>query len=103
MNVYEGIMQGLEEAIAYNQGKITARTKTISVSPLPEYDAHAIKSIRKAMGMTQALFAGVMGVSTKTVEAWESGKNIPNGSAKRILSIFQADPTLPQKMHIIEE
>lgn len=103
MNVYEGILQGLEEAVAYNHGKITARTKTISISPLPEYDAHEIKSIRKAMGMTQALFAGVMGVSLKTVEAWESGKNVPNGSAKRILSIFQADPTLPQKMHIIEE
>lgn len=103
MNVYEGILQGLEEAVAYNQGKITARTKTISISPLPEYDAHEIKNIRKAMGMTQALFAGVMGVSPKTVEAWESGRNTPNGPAKRILSMLQKDPTLPQRMQIVGE
>lgn len=103
MNMYEGIMQGLEEAVAYSQGKISARTATISITPLPEYDAHEIKSIRKAMGMTQTLFAGFMGVSPKTVEAWESGRNTPNGPAKRILSMLQKDPTLPQRMQIIEE
>lgn len=103
MHIYEGIMQGLEEAVAYNQGKIAARTTTISVTPLPEYDAHEIKSIRKALGMTQTLFAGLMGVSPKTVEAWESGRNTPNGPAKRILSMLQKDPTLPQRMQIVGE
>ena len=101
MKVYDGIMQGLNEAVAYNQGKIKARTKTISVEPVPEFEATEIKNIRNELGMTQVLFAGFMGVSTKTVEAWEAGRNMPDGPARRILSMLKTDPSLPQKMNII--
>ena len=51
--------------------------------------------------MTQVLFAGFMGVSSKTVEAWEAGRNMPDGPARRILSMLQADPELPQRFHIV--
>ena len=67
MSVYDGIMQGLEEAVAYNKGKIKARTQTISISPVPDFEAGEIKNIRTELGMTQVLFAGFMGVSSKTV------------------------------------
>lgn len=103
MNVYDGIMQGLGEAIAYNEGKIKARTNTISISPVPEFKAAEIKNIRNELGMTQVLFAGFMGVSTKTVEAWEAGRNMPDGPARRILSMLQTDPALPQKFNIISQ
>lgn len=101
MKVYDGIMQGLEEAIAYNEGNIKARTQTISISPVPDFKATEIKNIRNELGMTQVLFAGFMGVSTKTVEAWEAGRNMPDGPARRILSMLKADPSLPQKYNII--
>lgn len=101
MNVYDGIMQGLEEAVAYNEGKVKARTSTISISPVPDFEAKEIKNIRNELGMTQVLFAGFMGVSTKTVEAWESGRNMPDGPARRILSMLKADPALPQRFNII--
>ncbi len=101
MNVYDGIIQGLEEAIAYNEGKIKARTKTMSISPVPDFEAAEIKNIRNELGMTQVLFAGFMGVSTKTVEAWEAGRNMPDGPARRMLSMLKADPALPQRFNII--
>lgn len=101
MKVYDGIIQGLEEAIAFNEGKLQAKTKTISVAPVEEFKSSEIKRIRNEMGMTQALFAGFIGVSPKTVEAWESGRNTPNGPASRILAMVKADPSLPQKMNII--
>lgn len=94
-------MQGLEEAIAYNEGKIKVRTKTMSISPVPDFEATEIKNIRNELGMTQVLFAGFMGVSTKTVEAWEAGRNMPGGPARRILSMLKADPALPQRFNII--
>ena len=103
MKVYEGIVQGLEEAIAHNEGKIKARTNTLSVSPVPDFEATEIKSIRNALGMTQILFAGFMGVSSKTVEAWESGRNMPDGPARRILSMLKTDPSLPQRFNIVVE
>ena len=98
MKVYDGIMQGLEEAVAYNEGKIKARTNTMSISPVPDFKATEIKGI---LGMTQVLFAGLMGVSTKTVEAWEAGRNMPDGPARRILAMLKVDPALPQKLNII--
>lgn len=101
MKVYDGIVQGLEEAIAYNEGKVKARTNTMSISPVPDFEAAEIKSIRNELGLTQVLFAGFMGVSTKTVEAWESGRNMPDGPARRMLSMLKADPALPQRFNII--
>ena len=101
MNVYEGIMQGLNEAVAYNEGKLNVKTNTISISPVPEFEAAEIKQIRNTLGMTQVLFAGFMGVSKKTVEAWESGRNRPDGPARRILEMLKVDPDFPQKFNIV--
>ena len=39
--------------------------------------------------MTQKIFADYMGVSPKTVEAWESGINHPVGPACRLLSLLE--------------
>jgi len=39
--------------------------------------------------MTQSLFANYMGVSSKTVEAWEKGTNHPTGAAYRLISILE--------------
>lgn len=51
--------------------------------------------------MSQGLFAELMGVTKKTVGAWEAGKFKPKGSAVKMLTLFKADPTLPQKMNIL--
>lgn len=39
MRVSDGIMQGLQEAIDYNEGKIKVRTKTISIEPVLDFAA----------------------------------------------------------------
>lgn len=102
MSVYEGIMQGLQEAVDYTEGKITARRNKLSVTPLPVFKAEEIRVIRKRLDMTQAVFASFMGVSPKTVEAWERGINMPDGPARRVLSMIQADPFLPERYNIIK-
>ena len=101
MNVFESIMTGLQEAVDYEDGKLTARTMKISVTPPPEITAEEIKDVRKQFRMTQSVFAAVLGVSVKTVEAWESGTNHPSGSAKRIISIIQTDPDFIEKYHLV--
>lgn len=92
MKTYDGIMQGLEEALAYNKGNSEVKTIILEIPPIPEFNAGDIKAIRNGLGMTQVLFAEFMGVSPKTVEAWEAGRNIPNGSARRILSMLKTAP-----------
>lgn len=101
MSVYAGIMSGLNEALEHAQGKKKLRSKVIKIEPLKEYQASEIKGIRDALGMSQSMFAGMMGVSIKTVEAWEAGRNKPDGPARRILALVQADPLLPEKYSII--
>lgn len=66
----------------------------MTVLPLAEYTAAEIKQIRNEAKMTQILFANVLGVSKKTVEAWEAGRNKPDGPARRLLWMMQKDPSI---------
>lgn len=101
MNVYESIVRGLNEAIAYEKGELEVRTVKVSVAPLPDMASNDVKNIRLSLDMTQAIFAAVMGVSVKTVEAWESGINTPSGTARRMLSLLKSDPQLPEKYNLL--
>lgn len=56
--------------------------------------------IRIGLGMTQVTFALFMGVSKKTVEAWESGRNMPDGPARRLLTVAQENPEITRKFRI---
>ena len=51
--------------------------------------------------MTQATFAEAIGVSVKTVEAWEAGTNKPIGIARRFLSVIKTDPDFFTKTNIV--
>lgn len=46
-----------------------------------------VKEIRKSLGLTQVEFAKKLGVDTKTVQNWESGKNIPSSKHEIIRSL----------------
>ena len=70
---------------------------------MPDISAEDIKAIRKKLGFTQAVFAAVIGVSTKTVEAWEKGTNQPIGPARSMISLIQFDPEILQSYHIVNE
>lgn len=101
MNVFESIMTGLNEAVEYEKGNLTAKKTTITVEPLPEISAEDIKNIRNEIGLTQSMFAAVIGVSVKTVEAWEAGTNRPIGPARRMISLIQFNPDILKFCHVI--
>ncbi len=105
MNVYESIVQGLNEAIEYKKGnKEVARVVVRSVvAPIPKIESEEIRNIRTSLNMTQRMFADIIGVSKKTVEAWEAGTNTPSGAARRMLSMLKADPQLPEKYNLVSK
>ena len=76
---FDDLMTGLNEAIAIERGELTGRRTVYEIQPVKKYDNAQIKRIRNSVGMTQVLFASYMGVSCKTVEAWEKGVNHPTG------------------------
>lgn len=94
-SLYEDLKQGLEEAVAYEKGLGTAQKKIYTIVPVKEYSNKEIREIRMKAGMTQSVFALYMGVSKKTVEAWEGGRSHPNGSAFRLLEVLStSDPNV---------
>ena len=101
MSVADDIKLGLEQAIAYERGTGSAKSTTLSISPVTNFTSVEIKEIRRRTGLTQASFAKYMGVCVKTVEAWEAGKNNPDRSARRLLAITRSDPDFPVKSGIV--
>lgn len=63
-----------------------------TIRPLADFTREEVKEIRPDTGLSQALFALALGVSSKTVEAWESGRNTPNGPSKRLLQLIKEKP-----------
>lgn len=101
MGVFDEIKLGLEQAIEYEKGNLKARKTTLSILPLDTFTPAEIKEIRNDAGLTQALFAQYMGVSVKTVEAWEAGRNQPDGAARRLLAITRENPSFPISSGIV--
>ncbi len=93
--VYQSIMTGLNEALEDAKGKKPILNKhTVTIEPVKVYKADEVKKIRNSTGMSQKIFASYMGVSDKTVEAWEAGTNHPSGAASRLLSMIEQDKEL---------
>lgn len=86
--LFDDLKEGLEEAIEFEKGKGKAKTSTFEIEPVKKYSNREIKQIRNKAGMTQAAFASYLGVSQKTVEAWELGRTHPTGPAYRLISIL---------------
>jgi len=101
-SLYESIKKGLEEAIEYERGNLpNIRVDKVTVSPLHKYSAEEIKAIRLNQSMTQRLFAEAIGVSVKTVEAWEAGTNRPSGIASRMLEFVKQDDNLFERYSVV--
>lgn len=100
-SVYESIMTGLNEAIedAQSEGKKLNR-RTVTIIPVKEYGAEQVRNIRNSVGMSQSTFAGYLGVTKKTVEAWEAGTNHPSGAASRILNMMEMDTEFGRKISV---
>ena len=101
MSLFDDIKTGLGQAIEYEKGNLKAKTTKLTVEPVESFQPDEIRSIRNSTGLTQLMFAKFMGVSVKTVEAWEAGRNHPEGAACRLLSMTRSDPAFPQKSGII--
>lgn len=94
IDFFSGIMEGLEEALAYEKGKASAET-FVRKQSLPSVN---VTKIRASLCMTQKSFASMLGVSCRTVEAWESGKSTPTPTAKKLIYLIQNDHSLVQKL-----
>ena len=69
------------------------RGKRIQVEP-----RSAIVRARLKVGLTQAQFAALLGVSKRTLEQWEQGRREPSGAAKTLIRVAQLHPEILRKI-----
>lgn len=64
MDIYDSIMQGLSEAVAFEQAEKAARSNTITSALLPEVSASEIKETSQSLN-PQNTFPDVIGVKER--------------------------------------
>jgi putative transcriptional regulator len=57
-----------------------------------------VQSIREHMHLSQMAFAGLMGVSVRTIQEWEQGRRSPSGAALVLLKIAANYPEVFRKL-----
>jgi putative transcriptional regulator len=105
MNVFDEALKSLDEAIEYERGDSSKGREVVRVlkpvAPLREYTGEDIRRIREAHKYTQSYFGELLGVSMKSVQAWEYNHSKPNGAARRIISIVEKGERFLQEAEII--
>ena len=81
------ILEGIREVKAHKAGEIVLRTRTLKEPSPPQV-------IRAKLNLSQSAFAGLMGVSLRTVQDWEQGRRKPSGPAAALLRIAEQKPEI---------
>jgi putative transcriptional regulator len=84
-DIGQEILDGVREIKAHQRGEKTLRTHTLKGPAAPQ-------EIRAKLNLSQAAFAGLMGVSLRTVQDWEQGRRKPSGPALALLRIAEQRP-----------
>ncbi len=83
------LAETLEAGIPLDQ-KYSVRTLTIP-EPTP-YGPREVKSLRTRLGVSQVVFAKLIGASAILVQKWEGGDRKPDGMARRLMDDIGGDP-----------
>ena len=55
-------------------------------------ESFPIVRAREKSGLSQAQYAGLLGISTRTLQQWEQGRRVPTGAARTLLKIVAKHP-----------
>ncbi len=97
---FDILSDALDEAARDAKGETTKLKRhrvKMEIPPAGVFSAEEIKQIRHQEGVPQRLFAEYLGVSKRTVEAWEIGRGKPTGPSSRLLALLKA-----RKISIVE-
>ena len=82
----------LEQALQHARGeRHDLRTTVLPAPPKPMKKQEIVK-LRQQLNLSQAVFASVLNVSVKTVQAWEQGLRQPSDAALKLLTIAKKHP-----------
>jgi DNA-binding transcriptional regulator YiaG len=92
----DDIMAGVAEIEAMiRDGAAPAERFTVRTVSIPGPGKHtpkALNKLRASLGMSQPIFAELIGVSAVLVQSWERGVREPSLLARRLLDTITRDP-----------
>ena len=86
------ILEGINEIQAFKKGSVKLKVTELSEPSEP-------KVIRSKLKLSQSAFAGLLGVSMRTLQDWEQGRREPQGPAIALLRIAEQHPEVFSKLH----
>ena len=90
-DIGQEILDGIREVKAFKYGKKPLRVHSLKKPSPPNV-------IRAKLKLSQSAFAGLMGVSLRTVQDWEQGRRKPSGPAVALLRIAEQKPDVFMKL-----
>jgi len=83
----------MEDALAFERGeRRDLKITRIRVQPPKAMSARDIVQIRRRLNCSQTVFAMMLNISPKTVQAWEQGAREPGDAALKLLTIAKRHP-----------
>lgn len=93
MNASDSVTKGLEEALAFAEGKTgAARVYDIEIHEVN------VAEIRHRTGLSQSQFARSIGVAKGTLLNWEQGRRHPTGPAQVLLALIERKPSVVREL-----
>lgn len=83
--MFAELLESVREGGAILRGERKA-SRTFLVEP-PD-----VRGIRERFELSQSEFAGLLGVSIKTLQNWEQGRRSPRGAARVLLQVAERHP-----------
>ena len=81
-DVWQEVLEGVREIKAGGGRRTQAVPRSAAVRA------------RLKVGLTQAQFAALLGVSKRTLEQWEQGRREPSGAAKTLIRLAEMHPEI---------
>jgi len=83
--LFEELLESIKQGGAILRGEMKP-------SRVFEFDQPDVRWIRSHYGLSQAKFAGMLGISVSTLRNWEQGRRKPEGAARVLLRVAAKYP-----------
>jgi len=93
---FADLKEAMEGAVAFERGERRDLKVTRIQTPRPPkaMSPKDISRIRQKLNCSQAVFAMMLNISPKTVQAWEQGSREPGDLALKLLTIAKKHPEI---------
>lgn len=97
-NLFDELMQGLDDLADARTGKQTLRTHEVEINPAPDVTADEVLALRERLHLSRAVFARYLRTNPRTLENWEQGRAKPNAQAALLIRLVEKFPDTVERL-----